>query len=165
MHKWGPWKNTTSAHKRFVGNKGTTYVLTSSPIASSRSNNKMRGKFKKTRNLKRLLGQQWFVLLLSHFISFRNGIKTQDLFLYNVLWSFGVDYYILIYTHCLELMQSMGTSGNSFVLFITKVMVWLYISNSHKIKIALIIMLPSNCCFEDFFNLVDNILGIFYLSI
>jgi hypothetical protein len=85
--------------------------------------------------------------------------------LYNVLWSFGVDYYILIYTHCLELMQSMGTSGNSFVLFITKVMVWLYISNSHKIKIALIIMLPSNCCFEDFFNLVDNILGIFYLSI
>jgi hypothetical protein len=45
----------------------------------------MRGKLKKTCNLKKLLGQQWFVLLLSHFISFRNGIKTQDLFLYNVL--------------------------------------------------------------------------------
>jgi hypothetical protein len=30
------------------GNKGTTYVPTSSPIASSRSNNKMSGKSKKT---------------------------------------------------------------------------------------------------------------------
>jgi len=40
--------------------------------------------------------------------------------------------------------------GNLLLLFVVKVMVWCFVSNSHKVMTALVVMLPSNCCSGDF---------------
>jgi len=45
------------------------------------------------------------------------------------LWA---DSSILIYIHHLELMKSVGSHGSLSLLFMTKVMVWHFVSNSHK---------------------------------
>jgi hypothetical protein len=58
---------------------------------------------------------------------------------------FWADHYILIYTHCWELMKSVGTNGSLSLLFMMKVMVWHFVSNSHKVVTALV-MLPPKCC-------------------
>ncbi len=51
---------------------------------------------------------------------------------------------------------SVGSHGSSSLLFMMKVMVWHFVSNSHKVTTALIVMLPSNWCLWRFLcNLID----------
>jgi hypothetical protein len=47
-------------------------------------------------------------------------------------------------------MMSAGHHGSSALLLVMKVMVWHFVSNSHKVMTAHIVMLPSNCCCWDF---------------
>ncbi len=56
--------------------------------------------------------------------------------------SFWGDYYILIYTHCWELMNSVGSHGSSSLPFVMKVMVCHFMSDSHEVMTALIVVLP-----------------------
>ncbi len=56
--------------------------------------------------------------------------------------SFWEDYYMLIYTHCWELMNSVGSHGSLSLLFVMKVMVCHFVSNSHEVMTALIVVLP-----------------------
>jgi hypothetical protein len=56
--------------------------------------------------------------------------------------SFWADYYMLIYTHCSELMNLVGSHGSSSLPFVMKVMVCHFVSNSHEVITALIIVLP-----------------------
>ncbi len=49
---------------------------------------------------------------------------------------------MLIYTHCWELTNSVGSHGSSSLLFVMKVMVCHFVSNSHEVMTALIVMLP-----------------------
>jgi uncharacterized membrane protein len=51
-------------------------------------------------------------------------------------------YYMLIYTHCWELMNSVGSHGSLSLPFIMKVMVCHLVSDSHEVMTALIVMLP-----------------------
>jgi hypothetical protein len=45
-----------------------------------------------------------------------------------------------------EVMKTVGSHGSSSLLFLMKLlMVWHFVSNSHKVMTALIVMLPSNC--------------------
>jgi hypothetical protein len=67
---------------------------------------------------------------------------------YNDLPSFWADYYMLIYTHCWELMNSMGSHGSSSPPFM-KVMVCHFVSDSHEVMTALIVLF-FNCCCGDF---------------
>jgi hypothetical protein len=55
---------------------------------------------------------------------------------------FGGDYYMLIYTHCWELMNSVGSRGSLSLPFVMKVMVCHFVSDSHEVMTALIVMLP-----------------------
>jgi hypothetical protein len=57
--------------------------------------------------------------------------------------SFWEDYYMLIYTHCWELMNSVGSHGSSSMPFVMKVMVCHFVSDSHEVMTALIVVLPS----------------------
>ncbi len=52
------------------------------------------------------------------------------------------DYYMLIYTHCWELMNSVGSHGSLSLPFVMKVMVCHFVSNSHEVMTALIVVLP-----------------------
>jgi hypothetical protein len=56
--------------------------------------------------------------------------------------SFSEDYYMLIYTHCWELMNSVGSHSSLSLLFVMKVMVCHFVSDSHEVMTALIVMLP-----------------------
>jgi hypothetical protein len=56
--------------------------------------------------------------------------------------SFWEDYYMLIYTHCWELMNSVGSHGSLSLLFVVKVMVCHFVSDSHEVMTALIVVLP-----------------------
>ncbi len=56
--------------------------------------------------------------------------------------SFWEDYYLLIYTHCWELMNSVGSHGSSSLSFMMKVMVCHFVSDSHEVMTTLIVMLP-----------------------
>jgi hypothetical protein len=56
--------------------------------------------------------------------------------------SFWKDYYMLIYTHCWELMNSVGSHGSLSLLFVMKVMVCHFVSDSHEVMTALIVVLP-----------------------
>jgi hypothetical protein len=56
--------------------------------------------------------------------------------------SFWEDYYMLIYTHCWELMNSVVSHGSLSLPFVMKVMVCHFVSNSHEVMTALIVMLP-----------------------
>jgi len=49
---------------------------------------------------------------------------------------------MLIYTHCWELMNSVGSHGSSSLPFVMKVMVCHFVSDSHEVMAALIVMLP-----------------------
>ncbi len=49
---------------------------------------------------------------------------------------------MLIYTHCWELMNSVGSHGSLSLLFVMKVMVCHFVSDSHEVMTALIVMLP-----------------------
>jgi hypothetical protein len=59
---------------------------------------------------------------------------------------FWAGYYILIYIHCWEMMKSGGSRGSLSLLFVMKVVVWHFVRDSHNVKTALVLMLPSNCC-------------------
>jgi len=50
---------------------------------------------------------------------------------------------MLICTHCWELMNLVGSHGSSSLLFMMKVMVCHFVSNSHDVITALIVVLPS----------------------
>jgi hypothetical protein len=52
------------------------------------------------------------------------------------------DYYMLIYTHCWELMNSVGSHGSLSLPFVMKVMVWHFVSDSDEVMTALIVVLP-----------------------
>jgi hypothetical protein len=54
--------------------------------------------------------------------------------------SFWEDYYMLIYTNCWELMNSVGSHGSSSLLFMMKVTVSHFVSNSHEVMTALIVV-------------------------
>jgi hypothetical protein len=56
--------------------------------------------------------------------------------------SFWEDYYMLIYNHCWELMNSVGSHGSSSLPFMMKVMVCHFVSDSHEVMTALIVTLP-----------------------
>jgi hypothetical protein len=78
--------------------------------------------------------------------------------------SFWADYYMLIHTHCWELMNSVGSHGSSSLLVVMKVMVCHFVSNSHEVMTAHIVMLPlivvveiSLQLHQDFGNVVSKI--------
>jgi hypothetical protein len=56
--------------------------------------------------------------------------------------SFWADYYMLIYTHCWELMNLVGSHGSSSLPIVMKVMVCHFVSDSDEVMTALIVMLP-----------------------
>jgi hypothetical protein len=72
---------------------------------------------------------------------------------YNGLPSFWEDYYMLIYTHCWELMNSVGSHGSSSLPFVMKVMVCCFVSDSHEVMTALIVVLPLIVVVEIFLQL------------
>jgi uncharacterized membrane protein YkvI len=49
---------------------------------------------------------------------------------------------MLIYTHCWELMNSVGSHGSLSLLFVMKVMVCHFVSDSHEVMTALTVVLP-----------------------
>jgi hypothetical protein len=49
---------------------------------------------------------------------------------------------MLIYTHCWELMNSVGSHGSLSLPFVMKVMVCHFMSDSHEVMTALIVVLP-----------------------
>jgi len=49
---------------------------------------------------------------------------------------------MLIYTHCWELMNSVGSHGSSSPPIVMKVMVCHFVSDSHEVMTALIFVLP-----------------------
>jgi len=49
---------------------------------------------------------------------------------------------MLIYTHCWELMNSVGSHGSSSLPFVMKVMVCHFVSDCHDVMTALIVVLP-----------------------
>jgi hypothetical protein len=49
---------------------------------------------------------------------------------------------MLIYTHRWELMNSVGSYGRWSLLFVMKVMVCHFVSDSHEVMTALIVVLP-----------------------
>jgi hypothetical protein len=49
---------------------------------------------------------------------------------------------MLIYTHCWELMNSVGSHGSLSLPFMMKVMVCHFVSDSHEVMTALIVVLP-----------------------
>jgi hypothetical protein len=49
---------------------------------------------------------------------------------------------MLIYTQHWELMNSVGSHGSSSLLFVMKVMVCHFVSDSHEVMTALIVVLP-----------------------
>jgi hypothetical protein len=55
--------------------------------------------------------------------------------------SFWEDYYMLIYTHCWELMNSVGSHGSLSLLFVMKVTVCHFVNDSHEVMTALIVVL------------------------
>jgi hypothetical protein len=57
--------------------------------------------------------------------------------------SFWEDYYMLIYTPCQELMNSVGSHGSLSLPFVMKVMVWNFVSDSHEVMTTLIVVLPT----------------------
>jgi len=52
------------------------------------------------------------------------------------------DYYMLIYTHCWELMNLVHSHSSSSLRFVMKVMVCHFVSDSHEVMTALIVVLP-----------------------
>jgi hypothetical protein len=56
--------------------------------------------------------------------------------------SFWEYYYMLIYTYCWELMNSVGSHGSLSLLFLMKVMVCHFVSDSQEVMTALIVVLP-----------------------
>jgi hypothetical protein len=47
---------------------------------------------------------------------------------------------MLIYTHCSDLMNSVGSHGSSSLPFVMKVMVCHFVSDSHEVMTALVVL-------------------------
>ncbi len=63
------------------------------------------------------------------------------------------------YTLCKELMKSSGGYGSTSLLFVIKVVMFRrFVSESHKVMAAIIVVLPSNCCCGGF---VCNFINIY----
>jgi hypothetical protein len=60
---------------------------------------------------------------------------------------------MLIYTHCWELMNSVGSRGSLSLPFVMKVMVCHFVSDSHEVMTALIVVLPIIVVVEIFLQL------------
>jgi len=104
------------------------------------------------------IGQSHFVIykilpgtMTEPSLCFQKCERFRTLILYDDLPRFRADYYILIYTHCHELMKAVGSHGSLLLLFVMKVMVWHFMRDSHKVKTALVVGLPSNCCWGEFY--------------
>jgi len=61
---------------------------------------------------------------------------------YNGLPKFLGRFLYAFYTHCWELMNSVGSHGSSSLPFMMKVMVCHFVSDTHEVMTALIVMLP-----------------------
>jgi hypothetical protein len=57
-----------------------------------------------------------------------------------------------------------GSCGSSSVLFVMKVMVWDFVSNSHKVMIAPIVMLPPSNCWCVHFSAISIVLPVRTMS-
>jgi len=66
-------------------------------------------------------------------------------------------YDILVYTNCWEMMTAVGIDGSSSLLFMMYVMVWHFVSNSHKIMTTLMVVLVLLLSF--LCNLIDFLSG------
>ncbi len=60
---------------------------------------------------------------------------------------------MLIYTHCWELMNSVGSHGSLSLPFVMKGMVCHFVRDSHKVMTALIVVLPVIVVVEIFLQL------------
>ncbi len=67
---------------------------------------------------------------------------------------------MLIYTHCWELMNSVGSHGSSSLPFVMKVMVCHFVSDSHEVMTALIVVLPLIVVVEISLQLHRSIFGV-----
>jgi hypothetical protein len=79
--------------------------------------------------------------------------------------SFWGDYFMFIYIHFWELMNSMGSHGSLSLSFVMKVMVCHFVSNLHEIMITFIVMLPLIIVVEIYLQLhqaFSSVLYIFY---
>jgi hypothetical protein len=61
------------------------------------------------------------------------------------------------------MMMSVGSHGTASLLFVMKVTVWHFVSDGHKVMIALAVILPANCCCC-FCGDFSGISGIFHSS-
>jgi hypothetical protein len=61
--------------------------------------------------------------------------------LYNSSLKLWADYCLRIYTHPWELMKSLGSQGRVSWLFMLKVMVWHFVSDTHKVMTAFIFVM------------------------
>jgi hypothetical protein len=68
-----------------------------------------------------------------------SGLQLETEFL--VPWRY-FSTYVFVHTHCWELMNSVGSHGSSSLPFVMKVMVCHFVSDSHEVMTALIVMLP-----------------------
>jgi hypothetical protein len=96
------------------------------------------------------------IMTESLLIASRNATKTWDTgFVYWVAQILG--WFLYSYLHPIrELMKSVGSHGSSSLLLMIKVMVWDFVSDSHKVKTALILVLPCKLLLWNFLcNLID----------
>ncbi len=115
-------------------------------------------KWNKSSFLQKLVAA-WMRILLTFFISDVSGVlanimsESSHCFRKGNIYSghrlcilvcprFWEDYYMLIHTHCWELMNSVGGHGSLSLLFVLKVMVFHFVSDSHEVMTVLIVMLP-----------------------
>jgi hypothetical protein len=83
------------------------------------------------------------LLSASHFMTsccFWKCNRNSAYWLYNILPRFLLDEYRHICIHCQELMKLVGSHGSSAMLFMMKVMVWHFFSDSHKVMTAPIVI-------------------------
>jgi hypothetical protein len=92
--------------------------------------------------------------------------KLRTLILYDVLLEFWADHWILICTYCHELIKLVGSHGSSSLLFMTCVMVWHFVSNSHRLWLYWLSCYLQSVCGNfsviclDMFGLSNVMLGV-----
>ncbi len=67
---------------------------------------------------------------------------------------------MLIYTHCWELMNSVGSHGSLSLPFMMKAMVCPFVSDCHEVMTALIVVLPLIVVVEISLQLHQSCLGV-----
>ncbi len=72
---------------------------------------------------------------------------------------------MLIYTQCWELMNSVGSHGSLSPPFVMKVMVCHFVSDSHEVMIALIVLLPIIVVVEISLQLHQALLLIYFFLV